>query len=164
VCAPCSRFGFSGLGLAVKEVNAQLPIDSRDSIVARREIRNTACVRPPYSLAEMTLSSRSSQQFNAILPKLPPSETLLWPRYWCYVHVHTGSGVGNRVMSVKVERIKGWEREVEKKVSRDLDAYVMCEGERSNADMAIQNDFFAALNLSEFKVSAIGGRNLEPDE
>ena len=67
-------------------------------------------------------------------------------------------------MGFKIEKIKGWQREVEKKFSRDLDAYVMSEGERSNVDIAIQNDFFAALNLSEFKVSAIGGRNLEPNE
>jgi hypothetical protein len=67
-------------------------------------------------------------------------------------------------MSVKVENLKHWQRTVEKNVSRDMDAYVMSEGARSNVDIAIQNDFFAALNLSDFKISAIGGRNLKPDE
>lgn len=67
-------------------------------------------------------------------------------------------------MSVKVEKLLGWQRDVQKKVSRELDDHVMSNGARSGIDMAIENDFFAALNLSEFKISAIGRRNLEPDE
>jgi hypothetical protein len=67
-------------------------------------------------------------------------------------------------MSVKVEYLQHWQRAVQKSVSRDMDAYILSEGARSDVDIAIQNDFFASLNLSDFKVSAIGGRNLEPNE
>lgn len=67
-------------------------------------------------------------------------------------------------MSVKIEKVPGWQRNVEKNVSRALDAHIMSDGSQSSIDVAIQNDFFAALNLSEFKISAIGGRSLEPDE
>jgi hypothetical protein len=35
---------------------------------------------------------------------------------------------------------------------------------QSSIDIAIRNDFFAALNLSEFKISAIGSRSLKRDE
>jgi hypothetical protein len=65
---------------------------------------------------------------------------------------------------MKIKRLKGWRRDEEKKISRELDSYVLAEGLQSSADVAIKNDFFAALNLSDFKISAIGGRNLECDE
>jgi hypothetical protein len=67
-------------------------------------------------------------------------------------------------MSVKVEKLKGWRRDEEKKMSRELDSYALSQGLRSSDEVAIKNDFFAALNLSDFKISAIGGRNLERDE
>jgi hypothetical protein len=67
-------------------------------------------------------------------------------------------------MSMKIKRLKGWRRDEEKKISRELDSYVLAEGLQSSTEVAIKNDFFAALNLSEFKILAIGGRNLECDE
>jgi hypothetical protein len=67
-------------------------------------------------------------------------------------------------MSMKIKRLKGWHRDQEKKISRELDSYALAEGLQSSAEVAIKNDFFAALNLSDFKILAIGGRNLECDE
>jgi hypothetical protein len=67
-------------------------------------------------------------------------------------------------MSMKIERLKGWRRDEEKKISRELDSYALAEGLQSSTEVAIKNDFFAALNLSDFKILAIGGRNLECDE
>jgi hypothetical protein len=67
-------------------------------------------------------------------------------------------------MSVKVESLQAWQRQVEKNLSREMDAFVVSQGARSDGEIAIQNDFFAALNLSDFKVSAIGSRHLERDE
>jgi len=67
-------------------------------------------------------------------------------------------------MGVKIEKLKGWHRDEEKKMLRELDSYVLSEGLQSSDEVAIKNDFFAALNLSEFKILAIGGRNLECDE
>jgi hypothetical protein len=67
-------------------------------------------------------------------------------------------------MSMKIKRLKGWRRDEEKKISRELDSYVLAEGLQSSTEVAIKKDFFAALNLSDFKILAIGGRNLECDE
>jgi hypothetical protein len=58
----------------------------------------------------------------------------------------------------------GWRRVVEKKLSRDLDAHILGEGLSSQNDLAIRNDFFASLNLSGFRISAIGGQPITGDE
>lgn len=57
-----------------------------------------------------------------------------------------------------------WRRSVEKSMSRELDAHLLEEGSSSTTDMAIKNDFFAALNLSNFKISAIGRQPVSCDE
>ncbi len=67
-------------------------------------------------------------------------------------------------MSYKVFVDDAWKRDIIKKISRDLDAHRLEEGLSSHNELAIQNDFFASLNLSNFKVSAIGGRPLAGDE
>ena len=63
-------------------------------------------------------------------------------------------------MKVKVVRYENsvWLRDVEKNLSREMDCLLISSGESSVADLAVQNDMFASLNLSGFKVSAIGGR------
>lgn len=71
---------------------------------------------------------------------------------------------GGLLMNVKVENIPAWQRKVQKNVSRALDEQAISDGMRSGVDVAIQNDFFAALNMSEFKISAVGGRSLSSDE
>ena len=61
-------------------------------------------------------------------------------------------------MAVKIVQSEGWHRRIEKSLARELDGHVISEGERSITDVAISNDFFSSLNLSGFKISAIGGR------
>jgi hypothetical protein len=67
-------------------------------------------------------------------------------------------------MRVRIVVDDAWKREVQKKISRDLDAHLLEQGLSSSHDLAIQNDFFAALDLSNFRVSAIGRRPLVSDE
>lgn len=67
-------------------------------------------------------------------------------------------------MAYKVFVDDAWKRDVIKKISRDLDAHRLEEGISSNYELAIQNDFFASLNLSDFRVSAIGRRPLAKDD
>lgn len=59
---------------------------------------------------------------------------------------------------VKIREQASWERAVEKQVSREIDAYLVEEGLSSIIDRAVSNDYFASLNLTGFKISAIGGR------
>jgi hypothetical protein len=63
-------------------------------------------------------------------------------------------------MSVKIEKLDGWRRGLEKGMSRDLDAHLISQGERSTIDTAIENDVFASLNLDGFVISHIGGRSV----
>jgi hypothetical protein len=61
-------------------------------------------------------------------------------------------------MSVKVVYDEAWRRGLEKSLSREMDDHLLSWGKRSQLEMAIENDVFASLNLSGFKISAIGGR------
>lgn len=63
-------------------------------------------------------------------------------------------------MSKKVQVREPWRRAVEKELSRDLDAHLLEAGHSSSNEIAIQNDFFASLNLSRFRISAIGGESV----
>jgi hypothetical protein len=67
-------------------------------------------------------------------------------------------------MSPKIVPDDGWSRGVEKGVSRELDAHKIEHGFVRDFEIAIQNDFFASLNLSGFKISAIGRRPLSGNE
>ena len=67
-------------------------------------------------------------------------------------------------MRYKIFVDDAWKRDVIKKISRELDAHRLEEGLSSSHELAIQNDFFASLNLSNFRVSAIGRRPLGGDE
>jgi hypothetical protein len=67
-------------------------------------------------------------------------------------------------MRYKVLVDDAWKRDIIKKISRELDAHRLEEGLSSNHELAIQNDFFSSLNLSGFRVSAIGRRPLVRDE
>lgn len=67
-------------------------------------------------------------------------------------------------MSVKIREQAGWERRVEKQIARDLDDHLVSEGHRSIMDLKIGNDYFAELNLSGFKISAIGGKSLHKQQ
>jgi hypothetical protein len=69
-----------------------------------------------------------------------------------------------RAMSKTVVIRDGWRRGVEKKLSRALDAHILEEGLSSKNDLAIKNDFFAALSLSGFRISAIGRQPISSDE
>jgi len=63
-------------------------------------------------------------------------------------------------MSVKIDKLEGWRRGVEKGVSRDLDTHMISEGARSTLETALNNDMFASLNLNGFVISHIGGRSI----
>jgi hypothetical protein len=52
-------------------------------------------------------------------------------------------------------------RKIEKHLSREIDQFYIEQGFASQCDIAIRNDFFAALNLSGFKISSIGKRDSE---
>lgn len=67
-------------------------------------------------------------------------------------------------MRPKVIVDDAWKREIVKNISRDLDIHRLEQGISSRNDLAIQNDFFASLNLTHFRVSAIGRRPLSGDE
>jgi hypothetical protein len=62
---------------------------------------------------------------------------------------------------VKIREQAGWERAVEKQISRELDIYKVATGLATVNEQAVLNDYFAQLNLSGFKICAIGGKSLQ---
>jgi hypothetical protein len=67
-------------------------------------------------------------------------------------------------MSKTVVIRDGWRRGLEKKLSRSLDEHILDKGLSSKNDLAIKNDFFAALSLTGFRISAIGGQPISQSE
>ena len=49
-------------------------------------------------------------------------------------------------------------RAIEKNLSREIDQFYIDHGVESEHSIAIKNDFFRALNLSQFSISSIGRR------
>jgi hypothetical protein len=68
------------------------------------------------------------------------------------------NGRGRVVMAAKVLSSDPLSRKLEKHISREIDEYFIEQGIASQGDIAIRNDFFAALNVSSFKISSIGKR------
>jgi hypothetical protein len=58
----------------------------------------------------------------------------------------------------KIESMDVLGRAIEKHLSREIDQFYIDHGVASERSIAIKNDFFAALNLSGFKISSIGRR------
>jgi hypothetical protein len=58
----------------------------------------------------------------------------------------------------KVEYLDVLGRAIEKNLSREIDQFYIEHGVASEHSIAIKNDFFAALDLSGFKISSIGRR------
>jgi hypothetical protein len=58
----------------------------------------------------------------------------------------------------KIESLDVLGRAIEKHLSREIDQFYIEHGVASEHSIAIKNDFFAALNLSGFKISSIGRR------
>jgi hypothetical protein len=52
------------------------------------------------------------------------------------------------------------QRALEKQASRESDSRRLSSGQASVADISIQNDFFAALDLRNFRISSIGHREI----
>ena len=52
-------------------------------------------------------------------------------------------------------------RKQEKQASRDADSYVLRSGAVSARQLSERNDFFAALDVRSFRISAIGGRSVQ---
>jgi len=63
-------------------------------------------------------------------------------------------------MSFKVFPLDANERARQKQASRDRDLARLKAGEINPAELAHENNFFAALDLPSFKIVAIGGRPL----
>lgn len=61
--------------------------------------------------------------------------------------------MGYRILELNVE-----ERAHQKQASRDRDLARLRNGEISPAELAQENNFFAALDLPSFKIVSIGGR------
>jgi hypothetical protein len=60
----------------------------------------------------------------------------------------------------QVEHLDVLGRAIEKHLSREIDQFYIEHGVASEHSIAIKNDFFAALDLSAFKISAIGRRRV----
>ncbi len=61
-------------------------------------------------------------------------------------------------MSYEIKYLDGLGRVLEKHLSREIDQFYIERGVASEQKIAIKNDFFAALDLSGFKISSIGRR------
>ena len=59
----------------------------------------------------------------------------------------------------EVESMDALGRRIEKHLSREFDQFYIEQGFASEQSIAIKNDFFQALDLSRFSISAIGGRD-----
>jgi hypothetical protein len=64
----------------------------------------------------------------------------------------------------KIESLDVLGRAIEKHLSREFDQFYIEHGHSSKQKIAIKNDFFAALNLSRFRISSIGRRPLHAIE
>lgn len=63
-------------------------------------------------------------------------------------------------MKYQVSELDGRKREAEKRASRDEDARQLAAGEISGEDLRRRNSFFQSLDISNFKMVAIGGKPL----
>jgi hypothetical protein len=72
--------------------------------------------------------------------------------------------VGEFAMVAKELSSDALSRKLEKHISRELDRYFIEQGIASQGDLAIRNDFFAALDVSSFKISSIGKRESDRDD
>ncbi|MNU45052.1 hypothetical protein D3C71_338900 [compost metagenome] len=63
-------------------------------------------------------------------------------------------------MKYQVSELDGQKREAEKRASRDEDARQLAAGEISGDDLRHRNSFFRSLDISNFKMVAIGGKPL----
>lgn len=61
-------------------------------------------------------------------------------------------------MRYRILKLNEAERARQKQASRDRDADRLARGEISPAELAEENSFFASLDVSRFKIVAIGGR------
>jgi len=61
-------------------------------------------------------------------------------------------------MPSKIEYLDSLGRRIEKHLSREIDQFHIEQSVASERDIAIKNDFFHALDLRLFKISAIGSR------
>ena len=52
-------------------------------------------------------------------------------------------------------------RKQEKQASRDVDSFAVRSGSVSGRQLSERNDFFAALDVRSFRISAIGGRSVQ---
>jgi hypothetical protein len=55
-------------------------------------------------------------------------------------------------------------RAAEKQASSDEDADRLARGEITGAELRVENNFFASLDMSRFKIVAIGGRPIKFDK
>lgn len=65
---------------------------------------------------------------------------------------------GRETMSYEILSFDPEERVREKRASRERDARLILSGQASEADIAASNDFFAALDLGNFRIRCIGRR------
>jgi hypothetical protein len=61
-------------------------------------------------------------------------------------------------MAAKVLSSDALSRKLEKHISREIGQFYIDQGIASQGDIAIRNDFFAALDVGSFKISSIGRR------
>jgi hypothetical protein len=64
----------------------------------------------------------------------------------------------------QVEDLDVLGRAIEKHLSREFDQFYIEHGVASEHSISIKNDFFAALDVSGFKISAIGHRPVNASE
>jgi hypothetical protein len=63
---------------------------------------------------------------------------------------------------LKIAELDQQKRAEEKQASRDEDERLLADGKISPVELRRKNGFFSSLDLSEFKMIAIGGKPVEP--